>query len=165
MNTSARFTAPFTHAPKCLLKTFTMSFLKIFVFCIFIANVTSTSAQTGIFVQPDVKCGIENLVDTNFELLKGKNVALLTNQAGRLKNLTSSLDAFKNTDQCFLKAVLVPEHGYNGSVPAGEKVESFLDSSSMIPVYSLYGTNRRPLRAMLQDCDVVVVDLQDIGVR
>jgi len=140
-----------------------MTFFKIFLLCFFLLITSLLPAQT--LVNPDVKCGIDNLVDTNFELLKGKNIALLTNQAGRLKNLRSSLDAFKNTKEVVLKAVLVPEHGYNGSVPAGEKVESFLDSVSQIPVYSLYGTNRRPLRAMLQDCDAVVVDLQDIGVR
>ncbi|MES2766481.1 MAG: DUF1343 domain-containing protein [Bacteroidota bacterium] len=140
-----------------------MNYFKTLFICILLLKTPFLAAQT--FVKPDVKCGIDNLIDTNFELLKGKKIALLTNQAGRLKNLTSTLDAFKNTKECVLKAVLVPEHGYNGSVPAGEKVESFLDSTSNIPVFSLYGSNRRPLRSMLTDCNAVVVDLQDIGVR
>jgi uncharacterized protein YbbC (DUF1343 family) len=64
-----------------------------------------------------------------------------------------------------LVALLSPEHGLEGESAAGDRTESRLDSASGLPVYSLYGETRKPTREMLRDIEVLVFDIQDIGVR
>lgn len=118
--------------------------------------------QTVLLSQP-LKLGIDNLVDTDFEILRGKKIALLTNSACRTSTLVTTPETFLKTKTCTLTTLLTPEHGYYAGVPAGESVED--DTLWNIPVFSLYGKNRRPTREMLTNCDAVVADIQDIGIR
>lgn len=124
---------------------------------VFIPEIHSQPARTT------VKFGIDNLVDTKFELLRNKKVALLTNIASRTRFLEESVKVLAETDKLNLCALLVPEHGYFAQVPAGELVSGEIIYG--IPTYSLYGKNRRPTKNMIGNCDAVVIDLQDIGVR
>lgn len=117
--------------------------------------------STGIS-QP-LKLGIDNLVDTDFDILRGKKIALLTNSACRTSTLMPTPEAFLKTKTCTLTTLLTPEHGYFAGVPAGESVTD--DTLWNIPAFSLYGKNRRPTREMLANCDAVVADIQDIGIR
>lgn len=117
--------------------------------------------STG-FSQP-LKLGIDNLVDTDFEILRGKKIALLTNSACRTSTLIPTPEVFLKTNTCTLTTLLTPEHGYYAGVPAGESVAD--DTLWNIPVFSLYGKNRRPTREMLANCDAIVADIQDIGIR
>ncbi len=110
-----------------------------------------------------VKLGIDNLIESQFEVLKGKRVALLTNSAGRTSNLEATVEVFARQKICTLTSVLMPEHGYYSTVPAGESVGN--DTLWGVPAYSLYGKNRRPTWAMLKNADIIVVDIQDIGIR
>jgi uncharacterized protein YbbC (DUF1343 family) len=64
-----------------------------------------------------------------------------------------------------LVALYGPEHGVRGDYAAGDKVESYTDQSTGLPVYSLYGATRKPTKEMLEGVDVLVYDIQDIGVR
>ncbi len=117
--------------------------------------------STGISQQ--LKLGIDNLVDTDFEILRGKKIALLTNSACRTSTLIPTPEVFLKTNTCTLTTLLTPEHGYYAGVPAGESVAD--DTLWNIPVFSLYGKNRRPTREMLTNCDAIVADIQDIGIR
>lgn len=110
-----------------------------------------------------VKLGIDNLIESQFEILKGKRVALLTNSAGRTSNLEATAEVFARQKTCTLTSILMPEHGYYSTVPAGESVSN--DTLWGVPAYSLYGRNRRPTWAMLKNADIIVVDIQDIGIR
>ena len=112
-----------------------------------------------------VKPGIEVLRDANFELLKGKRVGLITNPTGVDRNLKSTVDILFEAEGVNLVALYGPEHGVRGDIPAGEKVENQKDAKTGLPVYSLYGKTRKPTPEMLQNVDVLVYDIQDIGCR
>jgi uncharacterized protein YbbC (DUF1343 family) len=115
--------------------------------------------------QPHVKLGIDVLRDHHFDLLKGKRVGLVTNPTGVTADLEPTIDVLANAPDVHLVALYAPEHGVRGDNDAGKYVESYLDKRTGIPVYSLYGKTRKPTKEMLQGVDVLVYDIQDIGLR
>ena len=121
---------------------------------------------TGVVAaQPVVKTGIEVLRDQNFALLSGKNVGLVTNPSGVDSQMKSTIDILYNAPGVNLVALYGPEHGVRGDVYAGGKVSDSKDSATGLPVYSLYGNTRKPTSEMLKGVDVMVYDIQDVGVR
>ncbi|MBL8002313.1 MAG: DUF1343 domain-containing protein [Flavobacteriales bacterium] len=96
-------------------------------------------------------------------LLAGKRVAVVTNQTGRIgaTHLVDSLLALKVN----VVKVFAPEHGFRGDADAGEHVKDGRDPRTKLPVVSLYGDNKKPKPAQLTDVDVLVFDIQDVGVR
>lgn len=112
-----------------------------------------------------VKTGIEVLRDENFKILENKNVGLITNPTGVDSKLKSTIDILYEAKNVHLVALFGPEHGVRGNFSAGEKVSSYIDKYTGLPVYSLYGKNRKPSVAMLKNIDVLVYDIQDIGSR
>lgn len=115
--------------------------------------------------QPVVKTGIEVLRDQNFALLLGKRVGLVTNPSGVDSQMNSTIDILYNAPGVNLVALYGPEHGVRGDVYAGGKVSDSKDSTTGLPVYSLYGETRKPTADMLKGVDVMVYDIQDVGVR
>ena len=115
--------------------------------------------------QITVKSGIEVLRDRGFDVLKGKRVGLVTNPSGVDRNLKSTIDILHNAPEVKLVALFGPEHGVRGDVYAGGKVENTKDEATGLPVYSLYGSTRKPSADMLEGLDVIVYDIQDVGVR
>jgi uncharacterized protein YbbC (DUF1343 family) len=115
--------------------------------------------------QPVVKTGIEVLRDRGFEGLQGKRVGLVTNPSGVDSRLVSTIDILYNAPGVNLVALYGPEHGVRGDVYAGGKVSDSKDAVTGLPVYSLYGTTRKPTAEMLEGIDVMVYDIQDVGVR
>jgi uncharacterized protein YbbC (DUF1343 family) len=107
--------------------------------------------------------GIDVLRDAGFANLRGKRVALLTNQVGRARDGASTIDLIHDAPDVKLVALLSPEHGIRGVVD--EKVASSTDARTGLPIHSLYGDTLRPTPQMLDGVDVVVVDLPDIGTR
>ena len=118
-----------------------------------------------LFAFAQVKTGIEVLREGEFACLKGKRVGLVTNPTGVDKQLTSTVDILFDAPDVQLVALYGPEHGVRGDIPAGEKVENQKDAKTGLPVYSLYGKTRKPTPEMLQNVDVLVYDIQDIGCR
>ncbi len=112
-----------------------------------------------------VKTGLEVLMANNFKQLEGKRVGLVTNPTGVDRNLVSNIDILHNAKNVNLVALYGPEHGVRGDVHAGDKVETFNDPNTGIPVYSLYGATRKPTPEMLENIDVLIYDIQDIGCR
>ncbi|MDO9438269.1 DUF1343 domain-containing protein [Hydrogenophaga sp.] len=98
--------------------------------------------------------------------LNGRRVALLAHPASVTRDLTHSLDALAALSDVKLSAAFGPQHGLRGD-KQDNMVESpdFNDPRLGIPVYSLYGTVRRPTDAMMDSFDVLLVDLQDLGCR
>lgn len=96
-------------------------------------------------------------------LIKNKRVAIVSNQTS-LINKTHIVDSLLslNVD---VKKVFSPEHGFRGVASAGEKVKSGIDIKTGLPIVSLYGKNKKPSAKQLQDVDVVIFDIQDVGVR
>lgn len=112
-----------------------------------------------------VESGLEALVKSNFEILKGKRVGLVTNPTGVDRNLRSAVDILKTAPGVQLVALYGPEHGVRGDLTAGEEFISGTDPATNLPVYSLYGKTRKPTPDMLKGIDVLVYDIQDIGSR
>jgi uncharacterized protein YbbC (DUF1343 family) len=96
-------------------------------------------------------------------LLKGKSVAIVANQSSNIKSthLVDSLVALGVK----VKKVFCPEHGFRGIVDAGKKVKTYKDAKTGLPIISLYGKNKKPAPADLKDVDVLIFDIQDVGVR
>lgn len=114
---------------------------------------------------PAVRPGIEVLELTGFECLKGKRTGLVTNPSGVDRNMRSTVDILYNAPGVNLVALFGPEHGVRGDVYAGGKVTDSVDPATGLPVYSLYGATRKPTPGMLDGIDVMVYDIQDVGVR
>ena len=114
-------------------------------------------------VHSQVKTGIEVLADRDFDLLRGKRVGLVTNPTGVDRSLNSTIDILNA--HVNLTALFGPEHGVRGDFSAGDRVGDQVDPVTGIPVYSLYGSSRKPGPEALEQVDVIVYDIQDIGVR
>ena len=113
---------------------------------------------------PDrVKSGLDVLAAQNFAPLAGKNVGVITNHTGRSAAGRSIVDLLRNAPGVKLKAIFSPEHGISGTLD--EKVASGRDPATGLPIYSLYGTVKRPTPEMLRGLDALVYDIQDVGVR
>ena len=112
-----------------------------------------------------VRPGIEVLEGRGFEGLVGRNVGLVTNPSGIDRNLRSTIDILHDAPGVNLKTLFAPEHGVRGDAYAGSYVADTKDPKTGIPVYSIYGPNRKPSKKMLEGLDVVVYDIQDIGDR
>ena len=112
-----------------------------------------------------VVLGNERLLNEFEYLIKDKKVGLVTNQTGVDENMTKTVDKLASYGGANLTAVYSPEHGLDGTKAAGQYVDSYIDSTYNLPVYSLYGKTREPSKAMLENVDVLVFDMQDIGSR
>lgn len=112
-----------------------------------------------------VRLGLEVLISEKINLIKGKRIGLITNQTGVDSRLRSNIDILSKIPGVKLVALFAPEHGIRGERIAGEYIESYIDEESKLPVYSLYGKTRKPTRDMLKDLDVIIFDIQDVGVR
>lgn len=112
-----------------------------------------------------VQTGLDRLVASNFAALKDKKVALITNPTGVDRELRSTVDIFAASEAFRLVSLFGPEHGLRGDHAAGDKVADSIDPLTQLPVYSLYGSQRKPTATMLAGLDALVFDIQDIGVR
>lgn len=98
--------------------------------------------------------------------LKGKRLGLLAHPASVTEDLTHSLDAIARVPGLRLSCAFGPQHGMRGEKQYNMiESEDYVDPVHGIPVFSLYGKTRRPTDAMLSQCDLVLVDLQDLGCR
>jgi uncharacterized protein YbbC (DUF1343 family) len=116
----------------------------------------TTNAQTKIIT------GAER-IDVYAPMLKGKAVAVFANHTSVVGN-THLVDTLVKRGIKILK-IFGPEHGFRGNADAGEKIGNYKDEKTGIPVISLYGTKRRPSDSDLKDVDIMVFDIQDVGVR
>ncbi len=95
--------------------------------------------------------------------LKGKKVGLVGNQTSVIgkTHLVDSLLALKVN----MVAVYSPEHGFRGDADAGETIKNGKDAKTGLPIYSLYGNNKKPTKEQLNGVEIMLFDLQDVGVR
>ncbi|MCM1035323.1 MAG: DUF1343 domain-containing protein [Paludibacter sp.] len=115
--------------------------------------------------ETQVKTGIEVLQEQGFSCLQGKRVGLCTNPTGIDHNLRSTIDILHEAENVHLVALFGPEHGVRGDIYAGDKVTTNIDPKTNIPVYSLFGATHKPTQEMMEQIDVMVYDIQDIGCR
>jgi len=141
------------------------------------------------YKQTIVKPGIEVFLESHLDLVKGKRVGLITNPTGVDSDLESIIDLFYDNQEINLVALYGPEHGVRGNAQAGEYVSFYIDDKYNIPVFSLYGQSRKPEAGMLKNIDeymrsfdtikagkipetsmversdVLIFDIQDVGIR
>ena len=117
------------------------------------------------FSYSQVKTGIEVLRERDFDVLQGKRVGLCTNPTGVDRNLVSTIDILHDAENVNLVALYGPEHGVRGNVHAGARVENEVDARTGLKMYSLYGKTAHPTQEMMDEIDVMVYDIQDIGCR
>ena len=123
---------------------------------------TASSAPLG---PADITLGDEVFLSETWRELRGRSVGVVTNQTGVTSRLETIVDAIRRNPQIAFKAIYSPEHGLRGDQPAGEYVKSYIDAQTGLPVYSLYGATRHPTGAMLEEVDVLLYDIQDVGDR
>ncbi|SFF55085.1 exo-beta-N-acetylmuramidase NamZ family protein [Sunxiuqinia elliptica] len=96
-------------------------------------------------------------------LLEGKNVGLVINHTSVVKE--QHLLDFLLENDVQVKKIFSPEHGFRGNADAGEQVSDQRDSKTGLPIVSLYGDNKKPKPEQIEDLDVLIFDIQDVGVR
>ena len=142
-----------------------MKYICSFIACLVFPLLVVAHDTLGLSAGPKVKTGIEVLRSRGFEGLAGKRVGLVTNPSGVDSQLNSTIDILFEAPEVNLVALYGPEHGVRGNAYAGDKVADSRDSKTGLPVYSLYGATRKPTPQMLEGIDVMVYDIQDVGVR
>jgi uncharacterized protein YbbC (DUF1343 family) len=111
-----------------------------------------------------VETGLDRVATGRDEELRGKRLGLLCHAASVTREGRHAIDVLRARG-LDLRRVFAPEHGLRGTLAAGEEVRDGRDAASGLPVVSLYGRRTRPSTEDLRDVDVLVVDLQDAGVR
>ncbi len=110
-----------------------------------------------------VLTGLDVLEREDFALLKGKRIGLISNHSALDHNGLRILDLMLSSKNVNLKAIFAPEHGFKGIADA--RIKDMKEAKTGLPIYSLYGKQRRPSKEKLKDIDVLVFDIQDIGAR
>lgn len=110
----------------------------------------------------NIKTGAEQ-TEMYFDLLKDKKVGLLVNQSS-LIGKTHLLDTLLSRGIQVTK-IFSPEHGFRGNHGAGDKVNSSFDEKTKLPIISLYGNHKKPTKEDMQNVDILIFDIQDVGVR
>lgn len=119
----------------------------------------------GVFAQNNITRitpGAERL-NVYVPMLKGKRIGVFANQTSIVGN-THLVDTLKKLG-VNIKVIFGPEHGFRGNASAGEHIENAPDAKTGIPVVSLYGSKRKPSPEDLKDIDILIFDIQDVGVR
>ena len=133
--------------------------LSILVSCFVLISCTSAQQEQSTVV----KTGAEVLLDHHIAELEGKRIGLIMNP-------TSRVDGVHMVDTLLslgvnVTALFAAEHGFRGDVGAGETIEDGIDQETGLPVFSLYGSTKKPTPEMLETIDLILFDLPDMGVR
>ena len=111
-----------------------------------------------------VRTGLQDLLSSKLPILAGSRVGLVTNPTGVLPDLSPNVDALLAAG-VQLTALFGPEHGVRASAPDGQAVASAHDGRTGLPVFSLYGPDKRPTAEMARNVDTFLYDIQDVGAR
>ena len=127
------------------------------------AEVPATAADPGTARVTPTRTGLDQLVAQGFAPLAGRSVGLVTNQTGVDAQGRRNVDLLAGARGVRLRAIFSPEHGLTGqldtNVPHGR------DATTGLPIWSLYGSERRPTPSMMEGIDTFVFDIQDVGAR
>lgn len=138
------------------------------------SSVESSSISTASKEEKTIVPGA-NRTSKYMPILEGKKLAIVANQTSVIYKKTASntqepgsythlVDSLLSLNTAITK-VFAPEHGFRGKADAGEQVSDGIDTKTKLPIISLYGKNRKPNQDQLEALDLVVFDIQDVGVR
>ena len=125
-------------------------------------TIDSDTTENYTKYKTDIVLGAERF-DAYSSFLQGKKVAVVGNHTSVVGGI-HLVDLLLSKNINVVK-VFAPEHGFRGTADAGEKVDSGKDIKTGLPIISLYGKNKKPSKEQLQDVDVLVFDIQDVGAR
>lgn len=141
--------------------------LTFFISLISGCSLTTKPITTKPITSKELRLGGEQ-ISQYYPYLKNKRVGLIVNQTSVLypntPKATHIVDALL-ADNINIVKVFAPEHGFRGDRGAGETIDDNIDSQTGLPIISLYGKNKAPNGQMLADIDVLIFDIQDVGVR
>jgi len=120
------------------------------------------SINAKVITADSIKVGAQR-TELYFPLLRGKNVAVVVNHTA-LIGKTNLVDSLVNAG-ITVKKIFCPEHGFRGTADAGESIKNTIDVKTGLPVISLYGKYYKPKASDLKGIDIVIYDIQDVGVR
>ena len=95
--------------------------------------------------------------------INNKNVAIVANQTSVVKN-THLVDTLTSLNQNIM-LIFSPEHGFRGEADAGENIKDGVDTQTGIPILSLHGKHKKPTKESLENIDIIIFDIQDVGAR
>lgn len=116
-------------------------------------------------IQSQIINGADLLFSENLNLVSGKKVGVVCNHTSLLADGKHLVDALLDQKNVTVKSIFTPEHGFKGSAEAGEKIDYKNNLYKDIPIISLYGKDRKPLKENLKDVDILIFDIQDVGAR
>ena len=133
--------------------------------CNLAQSIDETSSELQLSKQPAVERIIVGAEQTSYYLpmLKNKRIGLVVNQTSMIgnKHLVDVLIANKIKVQ----TIFAPEHGFRGNYDAGQKFSTSIDKKTGVPLVSIYGKSRKPSADIMANLDVIIFDIQDVGVR
>ncbi|MDA3953598.1 MAG: DUF1343 domain-containing protein [Bacteroidales bacterium] len=138
-----------------------MNYIK-YLFLVFILFNLSCVGQVSDKKAVRIKTGAQQ-TEKYVDILKNKNIAVVANHTTNI-NGSHLVDSLLSLGVDIIK-IFSPEHGFRGKADAGEHVNNYIDKKTGLPVISLYGNSKKPNLNDLTDIDIVVFDLQDVGVR
>ena len=128
-----------------------------------IGFITSTNCQFQ--THNNFRFGADQLLSEEFRLIKNKKLGVVTNHTAVLSTGVHLVDRLHTIKDIEITALFGPEHGIRGDNAAGQTITHNVDSKTGIPIYSLYGKDKKPTKEMLKDVDVLIFDIQDVGAR
>ncbi len=134
----------------------------LFAALVFALGMTCQS-QSLTFIGKEQYVSAAMQLDDYLPLIEGKRVGVVGNQTSIIGE-THLVDTLLSLG-INVRKIYTPEHGFRGTADAGAKVNSGKDEKTGLPIVSLYGKNKKPTAEMLQGIDVILFDLQDVGVR
>lgn len=134
--------------------------MKYILFILLTLCSLSVNAQASI--NKKILAGADRM-NVYLPMLKGKKLGIFANHTSMVGN-THLVDTLQKLGMK-ISAIFAPEHGFRGTADAGEKITNYVDKETGIPVFSLYGSKRRPSEEDLKDVDIMIFDIQDVGVR
>ena len=132
---------------------------KIFIVCLiaFVAQIATAQSNNKPILPAAYR------TEVYLPLLKGKRVGIFANHTATIGK-THLVDSLQKLG-VNITIAFGPEHGFRGTADAGEKIDNYIDQATGIPVISLYGKKRRPSTEDLANVDILLFDIQDVGVR
>jgi len=117
----------------------------------------------------NLKTGAEILIEDRLDMLQGKNIGIITNHTSIIRRNNGEtehlVDCLYRQPGISIKVLFSPEHGIRGDIPPGQHIDNDIDDRTGTPIFSLYGKCKKPTPDMLRDIDVLMYDIQDVGVR
>lgn len=138
--------------------------IKSIIYVVILFNYFGCKSQNidNHYISSNVIAGAEQIQEF-LPLLKGKKVAAVVNQTSQVNGI-HLIDTLMKLNIAIIK-IFTPEHGFRGEADAGEKVDNSTDQKTGIPIVSLYGNHKKPTNEDFEGIDIVIFDIQDVGVR